>query len=131
MPLSPKQKQFADEMKEMNDMGPLEALRSGLGSAGANAANVADQAKKALLQRMGTPTLRKQQNDRTPEEDLALRIKGAAAMQQSKDSEAQNTIKRLQGEIGESEAMQEFGEPVQDDMASKKEMLRKYLLNNR
>lgn len=128
--LNPKQKRFADEMQNMSNMSPMEALSSSLGSAKANTLDMATEAKKAILQRLKSPQMQ-QPYQRSPEEDLALKMKGSAAMEQSKASEAQNAIQRLQQETGDSEALQQFGEAPPDDLAAKKEMLRRYLLNNR
>lgn len=94
--------------------------------------NMADEAKRAVLQRLmqqGPPM--PQSQNRSPEEDLALKIKGAQAMQQSKNQEANNVINRTQQDVQDADALSQFGDRDAADMASKKELLRKYLLNNR
>lgn len=99
-----------------------------------NMSDAATDAKKAVLQRFmqQQPQIQMPQPMRSIEDNSAISAKGAMAMQNSKSNEANNVINRTQQDISDLQDMAQFGDKdAESQINSKKEILRKYLLNNR
>lgn len=91
----------------------------------------ADEVKRAVLKRLGQQEPGPQAIPRTAEEDVALKLKGQRAMDSVKQNEANNVINRLQQDISDLESMSQFRDPdAQKQIDMKKEVLRRYLMNN-
>lgn len=120
-----KKKAKQNLIEEMNKPAPtFEDIKQGT-------LNKADEVKRAVLKRLGQQEPGHQAIPRTAEEDVALKLKGQRAMDSVKQNEANNVINRLQQDISDLESMAQFGDhDAQKQIDMKKEVLRRYLMNN-